>query len=72
MALVRHEGKPTSGRYVYARRGIGNKLTGGWLWQCDLCGDDECVAFGASGSMQGAFAQALEHTRFCLYSNRVA
>jgi len=78
MVLVRHEGKPTSGRYVYAGfESGGTRLTGVWYWQCDLCGEDgcdlcgedECVAFGESNSMLGAFAQAFEHANFCLYCN---
>lgn len=73
MTLTRWEGKPTSGRYVYASREFpSGRLTGGWQWQCDLCGEDECVAYGYAASMQEAFAQALEHTKVCLFRNRKA
>ena len=56
--LVRHAGKPTSGRFVYKAR-----ETGRWYWQCDLCGAPSQTM--TVDTMQAAFAEALDHAPWC-------
>lgn len=60
--VVRHPGKPTSGRFVY-------KCRDGWYWQCDL--HDEAVPpddqYGhIVTTMQEAFAGAIAHAAVCI------
>jgi hypothetical protein len=59
--LVRHVGKPTSGRFVYKTRD-----GGGWYWQCDLHDDEDAENGGpVVKTMQEAFAGALRHAETC-------
>ena len=56
--LVRHVGKPTSGRFVYKARD-----TGRWYWQCDLCGAPSQTM--TVDTMQAAFTEAIDHAQSC-------
>lgn len=65
--VVRHPGKPTSGRYVY-RTSDGF----GWYWQCDLHDEDGPVASYHTFPTQGmALANALLHAVECPFNNEL-
>jgi len=63
--LVRWQGMPTSGRYVYRCRWA---HLGEWHWQCDLHDDNPSLPdqWGEGfKTMRAAFDAAMEHAEVC-------
>jgi hypothetical protein len=70
MSVVRHPGKPTSGRYVYGPR-PGSPSHARWVWQCDLHEDDNDEGtWGVARTQPEAFAAALAHAERCPFDNK--
>lgn len=71
VAITRHPGKPTSGRFVYhystdVVNADGLRVEkGAWYWQCDLHGDDSQWVYGDADTWESALRLALAHADTC-------